>query len=129
MVINMPCTFLTIFPLLCCGGTLVPLVSHPSDFFSKKSFRPVSACRRLLLTPMGYSVWEFTGSHSQGYCSSLSWVRNGSWCLSFCRLGEKRGGFPALCHPSGWLLCYPASLCYCLLVYFWAWKRCEKWWE
>lgn len=35
-------------------------------------------------------------------------------------------GFPALCHPWGWLPCCLTSPCYCFLVYFWVWKRCEK---
>lgn len=126
MLINILRAFPEIFLLLSCGETLVPLVSHHTDFFSKKSFRPFSACRRLLLTPMGSFIWEFTFSNllQQSFLSE-------EWQLMSVPLRaewEERG-FPALCHPWGWLPCSLTSPCYCFFVYFWAWKRCEKWRE
>lgn len=93
MVINMLCAFPKLFLSLSCGKTLVPLVSHHADFFSKKSFRPFSSCRRLLPAPVGCCIWEFTGSHSLTYCSTLEWGRAADVCptADWVKTPEKRG--------------------------------------
>lgn len=70
--------------------TLVPLVSHHADFFSKKPFRPFSACRRFLPVPMG-SVLESSLVHIL-WAIFLEWGMAADVCPTAGWV--KREGFP-----------------------------------